>query len=299
MVGPVRVARVPAGRDVFVEWNLWERCSMPANSRHGWLLAVASLAIVGCGQNPFLTPQQQSAVSQQQTAYVSQVAELQRRANELDVSNRDLHTQLAQAQQQMKIYQDQVNLLQKQLGETAEQLRETQLARQDAEKNVKMLQASTRQRGGAMITANNSLRKNLSSVDIPGVEVRQELDVIRIALPADELFQRGTAQLLPAGYASVDRVADAIMRNYPRQRVAVEGHTDSAPVLGGGGTDHQLSAMQALAVFDLLTRRNRLPVRQLFVIGMGANHPRSSNATEAGRATNRRVELVIYPQTID
>ena len=57
--------------------------------------------------------------------------------------------------------------------------------------------------------------------------------------------------------------------------------------------------MQALAVFDILTRRNHLPARQLFVMGLGANHPRASNATDAGRAKNRRIELVIYPQTLD
>ena len=163
-----------------------------------------------------------------------------------------------------------------------------------------MLQASTRKQGGAMITANNSVRQSLAMVDIAGVEVRQEQDVIRIEMPSDELFQRGTIQLTPTAYAYLDKIADAIARNYPQQRVGIEGHTDSAPTFGGNGTtNHQLSSMQALAVFDILTRRNRLPARQLFVQGMGANHPRASNATDAGRAKNRRVELVIYPQTMD
>jgi len=274
---------------------------MPPTWRNGWLLAVAGLLVTGCGQNPFLAPQSpQAGLAQQQMPYSSQAAELQRRATELDASNRDLHAQLAQAQQQARIYRDQVDLLQRQLGETANQLKETQLARQDAENNVKVLQTSTRQRGGAVITANNSLQKALSAIDIPGVEVRQELDVIRICLPADDVFQRGTAQLLSSGYMHLDKVTDAVTRSYPRQRIAIEGHTDSAPATADGAvTNHQLSVMQALVIFDLLTRRNRLPVRQLFVIGMGANHPRASNGTEAGRASNRRIELVVYPQTID
>ena len=101
-------------------------------------------------------------MQQQNTTYQSQMPELQRRVGELDVSNRDLHTRLAQSEQQQQIYRDQTQLLQQQLRDTANQLKETQLARQDAEKSVQMLQASTRKQGGAMITANNSVRQSLA-----------------------------------------------------------------------------------------------------------------------------------------
>ncbi|NLX56816.1 MAG: OmpA family protein [Planctomycetaceae bacterium] len=275
---------------------------MLSTTRCAWLLALAGLTLGGCNRNPFLTPQQQMAAQQQQISYQSQsqMQELQRRVGELDVSNRDLHTRLAQSEQQQKLYLDQTQLLQQQLRDTANQLKETQLARQDAEKSVQMLQASSRKQGGAMITANNSVRQALATIDIPGVDVRQDQDVIRIEMPADELFQPGTVQLVATAYAYLDKVAEAITRNYPRQRIAIEGHTDSAPTFNGAATtNHQLSSLQALAVFDILTRRNHLPARQLFVMGLGANHPRASNATDAGRAKNRRIEIVIYPQTLD
>lgn len=273
--------------------------------RDAWWQSVLALALTvplltGCGQNAFLTPQQQTALQRQQSTYATQVQELERRVNELDISNRDMYSRLAQAEQQQQVYRDQASLLQQQLKDTANQLRDTQLARQEAEKNVQVMQASTRKSGGAMITANNSVRQALSTIEIPGADVRQDQDVIRIEMPADELFQAGTAQLTATAYTYLDRVADAVARNYPRQRIAVEGHTDSGPTfVGTTMTTHQLSCQQAMAVFDILTRRDRLPARQLFVMGMGANYPRASNATDAGRAKNRRVELVIYPQTID
>jgi len=281
---------------------LKESPAMLSTTRCAWLLALAGLTLGGCNRNPFLTPQQQMAAQQQQISYQSQsqMQELQRRGGELDVSNRDLHTRLAQSEQQQKLYLDQTQLLQQQLRDTANQLKETQLARQDAEKSVQMLQASSRKQGGAMITANNSVRQALATIDIPGVDVRQDQDVIRIEMPADELFQPGTVQLVATAYAYLDKVAEAITRNYPRQRIAIEGHTDSAPTFNGAATtNHQLSSLQALAVFYILTRRNHLPARQLFVMGLGANHPRASNATDAGRAKNRRIEIVIYPQTLD
>jgi len=57
--------------------------------------------------------------------------------------------------------------------------------------------------------------------------------------------------------------------------------------------------MQALAVFDVLTGVTTCLPGSCFVMGMGANHPRASNATDAGRAKNRRIEMVVYPQTMD
>ncbi len=40
-----------------------------------------------------------------------------------------------------------------------------------------------------------------------------------------------------------------------------------------------------------------MPSQQLFTVAQGENNPRQSNATAAGRAANRRIELVIYPET--
>ena len=39
-----------------------------------------------------------------------------------------------------------------------------------------------------------------------------------------------------------------------------------------------------------------MPADQLFVIGHGANHPVVSNASDAGKARNRRIEFVVYPE---
>ena len=52
------------------------------------------------------------------------------------------------------------------------------------------------------------------------------------------------------------------------------------------------------AVYDALVRTAGVPSNQLFVVGHGSNHPVVSNATPAGQARNRRVELVIYPETV-
>lgn len=265
-------------------------------------MSMTVLFLLGCQQGPLASQPGGLAWQQnpqQQAPYLAQMQDLNRRVAQLDANNRDLHMQLAQSQQGAQLASEQVKLLQKQLADTATQLRTAQLAKQEAEKKVDTILASTRHRGGAAITANNSIKSTLAPIDIPGLEVRQEDDVIRIELPADQLFRQGTVQLVPGASQILDTVADAIVRNYPRQMVAVEGHTDT-PVSGASPTtSHQLAAAQAYAVFDHLAGRGRMPAHQLFVVSQGANRPRFSNETAAGRAKNRRVELVIYPETMD
>ena len=143
------------------------------------------------------------------------------------------------------------------------------------------------------------MQKSLRVLQMPGFDVRQDGDVIRIAIPSDQLFQPGSAQLRNGAHQLIDTVGTAVARSYPRQIISVEAYTDSGPVGGGYASRHQLTANQAMAVLDQLTRQNRLSDRQLFMVAQGANHPRASNATSAGQAQNRRVELVVYPETID
>ncbi len=276
--------------------------------RSAWwapVVGVCALGLfaTGCKNGAFqppggaTSPAVSGAMQQQAQSLATQVQDLNRRVAQLDLNNADLHRQLAQAEQTRQTSQEQVALLQKQLGEVAHKYRDTQLAQQEAQKQVAAMQASTKFRGGAAITANSSVKQSLSIVAIPGLEIRQDGEVIRIEVPADKLFVPGSAQLQADGLRILDEVAAAITRSYPRQRIVIEGHTDDA----GAGTPtaaHALTAAQAQSVFGQLVQRGRLPARQLSILGMGDNHPLASNATPAGKAKNRRVEIVVYPDAL-
>ena len=96
---------------------------------------------------------------------------------------------------------------------------------------------------------------------------------------------------------AIDEVAGAITRSYSRQRIIVEGHTDDTQA-GNPSAPHLLTGAQAQAVFTQLIQRGRLPARQLSILAMGENHPLASNATPAGKAKNRRIEIVVYPDAL-
>ena len=112
------------------------------------------------------------------------------------------------------------------MATTSAQLAQVRDEKQLTEKQTEALLASTERRAGAKITANNSLQNSLPGVNLPGIEVRPDGDVVRIELPAARLFQPGSTVLQPVAGTLLDSVAAEMARAYPDQKIGVEGHTD-------------------------------------------------------------------------
>ncbi len=249
----------------------------------------------------FTPANQQAAVTltpQQQLAMAQQTQQLQQRAANLDRDNQELEALLAQSRQHTQLLEDQLRATQGQLQDTANRLATVQFDNDQLRSRTTALAASVQTRNAAEIRANNSLLRSLSIANMPGVNVRQDGDVVRIELPADQLFGPGTAQMKYEADALVRSVASDLQQNYPRQLIGIEGHSDTNPPTSPQyPTDQHLSVAQAMAVYDSLVRSGGLPAGQLFVVGHGGKHPIVSNATDAGRARNRRIEIVVYPET--
>jgi len=263
------------------------------------LLAPLALALTGCAENPYMLQSQIQQQQQQQLALTQQNNELRSRTSTLDQDNQELETLLAQSRQQARMLEDQVAAMREQLGSTTTQLASLRDELGSTESRARLLEASAQRRAGATIRVNNSLRSSLETIQIEGVEIRQDADVIRIELPGSKLFAPGSGRLLPDASRYVEQVAGEVARHYPNQIIGVEGHTDTDPILNSQwSNNHQLSVGRAMAVYDHLVTRTTLRAEQLFVVGHGANHPVVSNATPAGKERNRRVELVIYPERV-
>jgi flagellar motor protein MotB len=256
----------------------------------------------GCGRYAFAPAGQQAAVTispEQQTALAQQTQQYQQRAASLDRDNQELESLLAQSRQQIQLLEEQIRVTQVQLRDTTDRLASVQTDNDQLRNRTTALAASVQTRTQAEIRANNSLLRSLSITNMPGINVRQDGDVIRIELPGDQLFTVGTAQLTLGADGLLRSVAADLAQNYPQQMIGIEGHADGSPMTSPQfPTDQHLTVAQAMAVYDTLTRSGGMPPRQLFVVGHGGSHPIVSNATEAGRARNRRVELVIYPETM-
>jgi chemotaxis protein MotB len=72
------------------------------------------------------------------------------------------------------------------------------------------------------------------------------------------------------------------------------GHADTTPIHNRRFRDNwQLSAARSLSLLALLTSDYGIPESRLSIESFGSNHPLGPNDTEAGRAANRRVEILI------
>jgi len=100
-------------------------------------------------------------------------------------------------------------------------------------------------------------------------------------------FETGKATLQPDAAAIIDQIVVAL-RNTPALRVSIEGHTDN---VGGAAANQQLSTARANAVMAAIVAKG-IAAARLSAAGLGQTKPITDNATEDGRAKNRRVELV-------
>lgn len=263
------------------------------------VLSIGVMFCLGCAQGGLgarRTAMTQATTDNAQLA--AQMQDLNQRIQRFDADNNALQTEVARLQQQLGVADEEKALLREQLAATTQQLQQVQVANQEADQRLNALQASTKFNGGATISANNSLIRGLQTVEIAGLQVRQDGDVIRVELPTDKVFSAGTTQLSSLGITYLDQVAAAVRQHYPRQIVGIEGHFDSQSLTNSTYTTHQLTATQAIAVLHQLTRSG-LPERQLFTMSMGASRPLYSNGDAEGQAGNRRVEVVIYPETYE
>jgi chemotaxis protein MotB len=106
------------------------------------------------------------------------------------------------------------------------------------------------------------------------------------------LFDSGQARVKPAGMALLDRLAP-LLRKQSSRAVDVEGHTDSQPIHDSVyPSNWELSTARASAVVRALIAMNLTPDR-LIATGRAYLDPSASNATEQGRARNRRVQIVL------
>jgi OOP family OmpA-OmpF porin len=108
------------------------------------------------------------------------------------------------------------------------------------------------------------------------------------AVLEDLVFGSGSSELADGSYASLAELADWLAQD-PQRRVVLVGHTDAS---GGLAANDALSQARAESVRNRLITRHGVAAAQVTAEGVGSLAPRDTNATDEGRARNRRVEVM-------
>ena len=119
---------------------------------------------------------------------------------------------------------------------------------------------------------------------------RMKDDTLKLSLSNEVSFARDSADLTPTFQPTLDKLADVLNR-YERTVVHVVGHTDSD---GSERYNMNLSQRRAGSVGSYLVYRG-VPQERLRIEGRGESEPRATNATQAGKQLNRRVEIYVKP----
>jgi len=121
---------------------------------------------------------------------------------------------------------------------------------------------------------------------LPAQALKQRLDADgRVAIQVN--FAVDKADILPESQPQLDQVL-ALLQQDPALDLSIEGHTDDT---GAAAHNRKLSEARAQAVVAALAARG-VAASRLASAGFGPDRPVADNASEQGRAKNRRVELV-------
>jgi outer membrane protein OmpA-like peptidoglycan-associated protein len=143
--------------------------------------------------------------------------------------------------------------------------------------------------GAYMDVQEAKLREQLQGT---GVQIVREGDNIRLIMPGNITFETDSYNLKSSFYPVLNSVG-LVLAKYADTTMRVTGHTDNT---GSRSYNQNLSERRARSVADYLVTREVAQSR-MFVQGLGLDQPIADNASAAGRAQNRRVELTILPQT--
>ncbi len=122
-----------------------------------------------------------------------------------------------------------------------------------------------------------------------GVVVSQTQDNrLKLHIPSDISFDVNRAEIKPQFAPLLDQFAVSLQNN-PGTDIVIVGHTDST---GNDGINNPLSFNRAESTRQYLVARGVAPQR-IQIDGRGSYEPIASNATQDGRARNRRVEIFV------
>lgn len=141
--------------------------------------------------------------------------------------------------------------------------------------------------GAYMDRQEAELRRQIAGT---GVDVIRQGDELLLRMPSSITFDVGSFALKPQFERTIREIAVAL-NDYPATMVDVLGHTDST---GSEAVNQRLSEQRARAVADSLAARKVARAR-IATRGYGETMPIGNNATETGRAANRRVEIKVVP----
>jgi chemotaxis protein MotB len=162
---------------------------------------------------------------------------------------------------------------------------------------VNELESLIAAKDAAMKKLKDAISKALLDFEGKGLTVEQRDGKVYVSLENKLLFESGSWAVGSEGRRAVVELGKVLAQN-PEIAVLIEGHTDNVPY-GGNGTlkgNWDLSTKRATAIVQILRENKKINPKNLTAAGRSEFAPLATNSTAAGRAKNRRIEIILTPK---
>ena len=188
---------------------------------------------------------------------------------------------------------------QKELTDKVEKLEgekaELATAKEELSKEVEAKSGELAELKGTYDKLEDKMKDEIAKGDI---SLSQDGGRLRVGLVDKILFDSGEAAISKRGEEVLARVG-AVLAAIDDKQIQVSGHTDRTPIsdklVGQFPTNWELSTARAINVVRFLSEKATVPPQRLVASGYGEYHPIANNKTAAGRAKNRRIEILLTP----
>ena len=194
--------------------------------------------------------------------------------------NKDLLAQLEEKEKTLTAESVRLEKLQKELSKRSKQINELQRLIDAKEAQMQQLK--------------NAISKALHNFEGKGLTVVHKNGKIYVSMENKLLFNSGSWAVGTAGKKAVEQLASVLAKNTDIE-VLIEGHTDNDPYTSAVLLDNwDLSVKRATAIVRILKNKGVNPT-QITAAGRGEFSPVDTNKTAAGKAKNRRIEIILAP----
>ena len=229
--------------------------------------------------------------------YVTQEATLQQTEDSLNLKQQKLE-QLESSLDLLKLQSE--SALKERITENEGLLkkiaeRENELA--DRMARVEELEGLIARQKQAMRNLKERLSDALLNFEDKGLTVEARDGKVYVSMENKLLFKSGSWTVEAAGQNAIKSLAGVLAEN-PDIAILIEGHTDNVPYRGKGPLkgNWDLSTKRATAIVNQLLENPDILPQNLTAAGRGEYLPIAPNSTRSGRASNRRIEVVLSPQ---
>lgn len=208
-----------------------------------------------------------------------------------------ISTELRLTQERLQKKEDELRLLETQLNTKKAELDNMARSLTMKEQRVNELENILAEKEKTVNELRDKVAAALFGFENNGLTIEIRNGKVYVSLDESLLFASGSWSVNAKGRDALIKLAK-VLENNTDVNILIEGHTDNVPFRGSGQVkdNWDLSVMRATAIVKIIVENSNVDANRLMAAGRSEYHPVDNSNTTAGRAKNRRTEIILTPK---